>query len=170
MRIGAATNQAVSVAVALVKTDQLGGDPAEVATYVEELAPRLLDVMNALQATTNVVEGFGGTVVEAKPTVKSAPAAASQSATAPSGDTEYSGITRPIVIADHLDILPDWLVAQASAKGVESVWDNRGKDNYKNAIKKGWKKTPPPFRDSAEGSTHAFWPPESPSPSDSPES
>ena len=173
MRVGAAANQATSIAAVLVGNGQLTGDPEVVATYVDELARKLLNTMENIQgglssyaqpaqaqayvapapvqqqqAVANVQAAFAGTTTVAP--------------TAPSGsagyNTTFSGASKPLKLAEHPE-LDGWLHAQAAAVGVDQVWDNRGKPGYVAAINSGAAKTPPPFRSATDGIDKSFWPP-----------
>lgn len=173
MRIGAATNQAVSVAVSVI--DQLGGDPTQIGAYVEELASTFLGVMDKLQAKAQgLTPTPAAAYVAAAPTVAltaafpgstyvapQAPQAAQAVQAVPNTNgynTEFSGSSRPLKLAEHPE-LDGWLHAQAAAKGVSEVWDNRGKPAYIAAIQSGAVKTPPPFRSATDGVDASFWPP-----------
>jgi hypothetical protein len=158
MRVGAATNQAVSVAVQLIADGQLGADPKEVATYAEQLAIELLEVMDGLQTAAlgagvekAVSAAFAGTTVVPTPAVATVLAAAAASDHTPSGSSKPLGLDHPS--------LPAWAAAQAQAVGVTQLWDNRGKPNYIAAIAAGAAKIPPPFRSATEGIDKSFWPP-----------
>ena len=166
MRVGAATNQAVSIAVAAFGDTLSGTPPKDIAGYVGEVAAELLAVMDGLQAAAAIGQNFTGTTtvvaapVTARATiplpVASAPVA---QVAAPSGyNTQFSGSNKPLKLAEHPE-LDGWLQAQAAAKGVTEVWDNRGKANFLAAIASGAVKTPPPFRSATEGNDTSFWPP-----------
>lgn len=157
MRVGAATNQAVSVAVAFL--DELGSDPTVIATYVGDLAAELLSVMDDLQATVLTKSGFAGTTQVAAPYVAPTAPAAAATPSSPNGyNTEFSGSTKPLKLHEHPE-LDGWLHAQAAAVGVSEVWDNRGKAPYITAIANKAAKTPPPFRSATDGIEKSFWPP-----------
>jgi hypothetical protein len=165
MRVGAATNQAVSVAVQLIATGQLGVDPKEVATYAEELAKELLNVMDGLQAAAGVGSAFAGTTTVVAPPRVTVPlpvaaAAPAVGTVASSGyNTTFSGSSKPLRLSEHPE-LDGWLHAQAAAVGVLEVWDNRGKPAYITALSSGSPKTPPPFRSATAGIDKSFWPPQ----------
>lgn len=161
MRVGAATNQAVSIVAN--SGGALGYEPESIATYVEGLASKLLDVMDNLTAQVNVKAGFAGTTVAAPQQAYIAP---QQVVTQPNAtqvqnngyNTAFSGSSRPLKLAEHPE-LDGWLHAQCAATGVTEVWDNRGKPDYIAAIQSGSAKTPPPFRSATQGITKSFWPP-----------
>lgn len=176
MRVGAAHNQASTIAAALI---QAGTFPATdhrvIADYVGDLAGELLTKMNDAQdgsTTAAVSAAFAGTTVinDAVTTVATVPAQTSVSAPtyaptqAPASggyNTTFSGSKKPLVIAEHPE-LDAWLVAQTKALGVDRVWDNRGKPEYVAAVAKlaadPKAKTPPPFRSATDGITQGFWP------------
>lgn len=160
MRVGAAMNQATSVAVALIAQGAISGEPIEVATYVEELAPLLVEKANDLQATEMAAAGFAGTTEAAAPAAPQGrfqPRAPQQQAAAPARQSSGGG-NKPLKLAEHPE-LPAWLHSQAKAKGVVEVWDNTNKPNYIAAIEAGLDKTPPPYRSATDGIEAAFWPP-----------
>lgn len=160
MRVGAATNQAVSIVAAAI--DQFGLEPEVITNYVENLAGGLLAVMDRLQAkVAGGPTGFtapqqGMTVPQAQQAITNAfpgTTVAPQPAPAPQG-----GKMRPLTLAEHPE-LPAWLHAQAAAVGVTRVWDNRQKPAYIQAVAAGRAKTPAPFRAADDGIDVSFWPP-----------
>jgi hypothetical protein len=154
-------NQATSVAVALVTQGAISGEPIEVATYIEELAPLLVERANDLQATELASAGFAGTTAEAAPA--EAPQGRfqrrTQQAAAPAARPAQSSGGRKAPIDVNDASLPQWLKTQCKAKGVTKVWDNTDKPNYIAAIESGADKTPPPYRSATDGIEAAFWPP-----------
>lgn len=157
LRVGAAFNQASNVAAALVQNGRLPDDPTTIATYVDELAGELLTKMNDTQVVETTKASFPGTTVVATPVA--APAYVAPVAAPPAAnETTFSGSNKPLKLHEHPE-LPGWLHAQAAAKGVTEVWDNRGKPNYIAAIQSGAAKTPPPFRSSTAGNDTSFWAP-----------
>lgn len=181
MRIGAATNQAVSLYASGIEAGQLPVDTDAVEVFVEATAGRLLGVMDRLTVLVNG-GGFKATVNQLAsqeaaqgytpvPTAAQIQAAfpgsqyvpqqpaAQVAATPPQGyNTQFSGSTRPLKLAEHPE-LDGWLHAQCAAVGVTEVWDNRGKPDYIAAISSGSPKTPPPFRSATKGVDKSFWPP-----------
>jgi len=171
MRVGAATNQAVSLYAAGIEAGILPVDADTAAVFVEGQASKLLDVMDRLAQKVNgapvavaapqpqlnpaqVQAQFAGSTFVQPQQAAPAPAQA-----APAGyNTQFSGSTRPLKLAEHPE-LDGWLHAQAAAVGVTEVWDNRGKPDYIAAIQSGNPKTPPPFRSATKGVDKSFWPP-----------
>jgi len=166
MRVGAATNQAVSVAAVLVANGTLPGDPEIVDTYVDELARKFLTTMeniqnggfNVPQAQQAVQAAFPGTVQQQAPAPAQPAWVAAVSTNTAGYNTTFSGSNKPLKLAEHPE-LDGWLHAQCAATGVSEVWDNRGKPGYVTAINSGAAKTPPPFRSATEGIDKSYWPP-----------
>lgn len=169
MRVGAATNQAVSIVAA--DPAAFGHDGDAIAAYVEDVAAKLIGVMGRLADALSPQAAAPAPVAAPAPQYPTAvvprpqvAAAVGQAAAVAAfgatvqDETTFSGNTRPMKLGENPG-LPAWLHAQATAVGVTEVWDNRGKPNYVAAIASGNPKTPAPFRSATEGIDKAFWPP-----------
>lgn len=178
MRVGAAANQASAVVAALITSGTINA--ADIVDFQSDLTNSFLANMQGVQARLE-----GGTAPVVAPQVQQAVAQAvapqqyqtvdhaaeavgqafagtTVAAPAATGgaagyNTVFSGSNKPLDISTPG--LDAWLVAQATAVGVDKVWDNRGKPNFIQAINSGNPKTPPPFRSATEGIDKSFWPP-----------